>query len=308
MCLIIQQYASDEIFNLSGCINDANSIVGFLSRRLHVTDSNIICLTNASATRNAIISKFQDHLLYNEDILYGDTIIFFYAGHGSRVTAPADWISADNKVETLCPYDERLDSQDGYIHGIPDYTINKLLRELADAKGDNIVRGCVIVFTLSDDDFIIRRLSSTPAILVASHGRPRAPSRRLPVSLRHTVQFLRTLTVPSAYGHRRLNLPSKLSSPLGSCTNICPRMSSSPPAVRNNMRMRLSPSRDNLVASLRVILSSFSIELTWTGARILICLTSCLSRSIRILSVKGRTRNATFSMRRWAAVTPWLSG
>jgi len=85
MCLIIQQYASDEIFNLSGCINDANSIVGFLSRRLHVTDSNIICLTNASATRNAIISKFQDHLLYNEDILYGDTIIFFYAGHGMEM-------------------------------------------------------------------------------------------------------------------------------------------------------------------------------------------------------------------------------
>lgn len=129
--------------NLSGCVNDARSMFGFLVDRLHVPASNIVLLTDKAATRQAIISNFEEHLLYNKDILMGDTIVFFYAGHGSRLVAPTDLPSPDGKIEAICPHNTFVpsqDSQDGCIYPIPDYTINRLLRELADAKGDNIVR------------------------------------------------------------------------------------------------------------------------------------------------------------------------
>ena len=80
--------------------------------------------------------------MYNKYIQKEDTIIFYYAGHRSRLVAPTDLTSPDGKIEVICPNDTFVpskDSQDGYIHHIPDYTLNRLLRELADAKGDNIV-------------------------------------------------------------------------------------------------------------------------------------------------------------------------
>jgi hypothetical protein len=46
-----------------------------------------------------------------------------------------------NTIDTICPHDERtLDTNGNHISGIPDRTINGLLRRLAFTKGDNIVR------------------------------------------------------------------------------------------------------------------------------------------------------------------------
>ena len=132
---------SNEIPNLRGCVNDAQSIKAFLFDRLHVPDSQIVFLTNEFATREAIISNFRMHLIYNHEILDGDTMVVYYAGHGSRVETPTGWPSSDGMIETICPYDERTIGPKGeVIHGIPDRTINSLLHELAAVKGNNIVR------------------------------------------------------------------------------------------------------------------------------------------------------------------------
>jgi Caspase domain len=94
-----------------------------------------------SATRKAILATFRKHLTTNDNITEGNTIIFYYAGHGSRVTAPNGWAATNGRIETLCPYDDGMIDENGEaIHGIPDRTINLLLRELAAIKGDNIVR------------------------------------------------------------------------------------------------------------------------------------------------------------------------
>jgi len=109
-----------------------------LSRCLHVPDNQMTLLLDKSATRDAIISAFR-RLIYDPTIRNGDTIIIFYAGHGSRVEAPSDWPSADGKIETICPHDERAtDGHNNFIHGIPDRTINWMLHQLAAAKGNNI--------------------------------------------------------------------------------------------------------------------------------------------------------------------------
>jgi hypothetical protein len=67
--------------------------------------------------------------------------VIFYAGHGNRVAAPKGWIADNDRVETICPHDERTIGPDGKeIFAIPDRTIGGLLRRLASIKGDNIVR------------------------------------------------------------------------------------------------------------------------------------------------------------------------
>jgi hypothetical protein len=112
---------------------------------LNVPPSNIVLLENENATRSAILSAFRTHLLENTNITdHGEaTMIFFFAGHGSRFDAPSDLIAPDRRVEAICPVDERTVNDAGeYVHAIPDYVLVRLLSELADKKGNNIVRSC----------------------------------------------------------------------------------------------------------------------------------------------------------------------
>ncbi|KAI0962768.1 hypothetical protein AcW1_000051 [Taiwanofungus camphoratus] len=135
----INIYKSPRVPNLNGCLNDAKAMKLFLSDHLHVPDSHIVFLSNETATRAAILSTIQTHLIENPNVKQDDPIIVFYAGHGSRVDAPPGWASADGKIETICPYDEwAQDIQGHYISGIPDRTINELFRKLASEKGNNI--------------------------------------------------------------------------------------------------------------------------------------------------------------------------
>ena len=67
-------------------------------------------------------------------------MIFYYAGHGSRVQAPSGWVSADDQVEVICPHDMGTIAPNGNIvPGIPDRTVSAMFRRLADKKGNNIV-------------------------------------------------------------------------------------------------------------------------------------------------------------------------
>ncbi|KAJ7772891.1 caspase domain-containing protein [Mycena maculata] len=139
--LIIAIDRYEAIHGLNGCVNDANDFKAFLTESLRVPESHIVFIADDAATRVNILSKFDTHLIDNPDIRShgGDTIIFFYAGHGSRVEAPNNAYSVDGRVETICPHDERGRDENGeLIHGIPDYTIHILLQQLAAAKGNNL--------------------------------------------------------------------------------------------------------------------------------------------------------------------------
>jgi Caspase domain len=148
----INKYQSDGIPDLQGCKLDAQSIVDLLSQKLHIRSSHFLCLADERATRRAIIDGFEHHLIENENIEHGDVMIIYYAGHGSRPTAPKGWVADDNKVETICPHDERtLDCNGEEIFGIPDRTICGLLRKLCKFKGDKIVRmTCYFTSSLLD--------------------------------------------------------------------------------------------------------------------------------------------------------------
>ncbi|KAF7366608.1 hypothetical protein MSAN_00918600 [Mycena sanguinolenta] len=135
----IDEYKSNSIPNLKGCVNDARAFKNFLTNRFNIPESQVAFLANQDATREDILGKFQAHLVDNPHIQKDDTIIVYYAGHGSRAPAPASWPATDGKIETLVPHDERQKDTKGQpIHGIPDHTINILLSRLASTKGNNI--------------------------------------------------------------------------------------------------------------------------------------------------------------------------
>ncbi|KAJ6459838.1 caspase domain-containing protein [Mycena sanguinolenta] len=140
--LIIGIDVYKHIRGLKGCVNDANAFKDFLTQSLHVPDSesHIKFITNELATRQNILDSFKTHLIENTNIRPqgGDTIIIFYAGHGSRVRAPNNWCTPHGLVETICPHDEGKETSGEYIHGIPDYTVHNLLRKLAAEKGNNV--------------------------------------------------------------------------------------------------------------------------------------------------------------------------
>ncbi|KAJ7779450.1 caspase domain-containing protein [Mycena maculata] len=137
----IDKYRDSAFSTLKGAVHDARLFKQFLtdphtSDGLHVPISHIKVLENEKATRNAILSAFASHLLNNPAIPdHGNAaMIFFFAGHGSRVEAQ-DTVSG---VEVLCPCDERTGTGDAYVHGIFDYLLVRLLYQLSLKKGRNI--------------------------------------------------------------------------------------------------------------------------------------------------------------------------
>ncbi|KAJ7855301.1 hypothetical protein B0H14DRAFT_2353232, partial [Mycena olivaceomarginata] len=101
---------------------------------LEVPNSHILYLENRNATRSAIISTLESHFLNNPAIAdHGNTtLLFYFAGHGSRVESPGNILAADGKIEVLCPSDERTFSADGkYVHGIPSSAHGKSCSRLA---------------------------------------------------------------------------------------------------------------------------------------------------------------------------------
>lgn len=106
----INNYKSDEIRPLNGCINDIDEIANCL---LTLSGSNenisIKKLIDCQATRQAIINGFKEHLCQaNRD----DIVVFYFSGHGSQEPVPPQWreIEANGLVETLVCYDSRTEN------------------------------------------------------------------------------------------------------------------------------------------------------------------------------------------------------
>ena len=147
LIVAINVYKNKGIRPLQGSVNDGNAFRKFLGETLHVPDDQVMMLVDDKATRAGILKAFFEHFIENSDIKRGDTIVFFFAGHGDRMEAPPSWQTGGVDglmVETICPYDESTEEWGGdYVFGIPDRTFEGLIRRLAHEKGDNIVRGSV---------------------------------------------------------------------------------------------------------------------------------------------------------------------
>ncbi len=102
----INAYPDDGLFPpLYGCVNDVELQYHLLVHRFGFQPNDIVKLTDQQATRQGILTAFEEHLI--KQAQPGDVVVFHFSGHGSRVTDP-DRDFPDGLNGTLVPVDSLL--------------------------------------------------------------------------------------------------------------------------------------------------------------------------------------------------------
>ncbi len=121
---------------LRGCVNDVQLQKELLTHRFGFNPNDIRILTDAQATRQNILTTFEEHLI--NQAKPGDVVVFHFSGHGSRVVDP-DKDTSDGRNSTLVPVDAGLPqeypSKGGVVQDIMGHTLFLLMYAL---KTDNV--------------------------------------------------------------------------------------------------------------------------------------------------------------------------
>jgi Caspase domain/Domain of unknown function (DUF4384) len=92
---------------LQGCLTDVQLMQTLLQHRYGFNPANILTLTDAQATRQAILSAFETHLI--QQAQPGDGVVFHFSGHGWMVQDPdpnPNFVYNKQNVNgTIIPYD-----------------------------------------------------------------------------------------------------------------------------------------------------------------------------------------------------------
>jgi Caspase domain len=120
---------------LKGCVNDVALLKNLLIYRYGFNPADIITLTDQQATREAILTNFENHLLTAQP---NDTVVFAFSGHG---TILADRYEKLGKVSTaILPYDHTI-APDGKVNYITGTTLF-LLRSAFKTDNVTIILDC----------------------------------------------------------------------------------------------------------------------------------------------------------------------
>ena len=132
----INAYPND-LPTLSGCVNDVSLQQELLIHRFGFNPQDIITLTDGQATRQGILTAFEEHLI--KQAKPGDIVVFHFSGHGDRISdkPSCDEIalhqSKDCKTSTFLPVDAR--PQGAAIRDIMGHTLFLLMSAL---KTENV--------------------------------------------------------------------------------------------------------------------------------------------------------------------------
>ena len=118
---------------LMGCVNDIETVEKYLKSQLAQDKykDKIEKLLNESATRQAIIDKFESHLCQASK---DDVVLFYYCGHGSQEVAGEEFYQwdTDKKLETIVCYNSRQNLEDGIeIRDLADKEMRYLISKVA---------------------------------------------------------------------------------------------------------------------------------------------------------------------------------
>ncbi|MFT5284575.1 MAG: hypothetical protein ACI8TQ_000732 [Planctomycetota bacterium] len=120
----INEYAHGETSPpaLSGCVNDVARMKALLEDRFGFESDGIGVLLNEAATHEAIVRKFDEHLLRR--VQPGSSVVIYLSGHGSRIPDASGERSAepDGFDSTFLAYDSRA----GKLRGERDVTDDEL--------------------------------------------------------------------------------------------------------------------------------------------------------------------------------------
>jgi metacaspase-1 len=100
----INKYPSSP---LKGCVTDVDLQRHLLIHRFGFNPKDIYTLTDSQATREGILSAFEEYLI--KQAKAGDVVVFHFSGHGSKVYDPDPiYPGEDNINNTIVPIDSPL--------------------------------------------------------------------------------------------------------------------------------------------------------------------------------------------------------
>ena len=146
----IDKYKEVSVPNLQGCVADSHDIVAYLTRYIGISDDHISMLFNEKATHANIMKHILAFATDNR-IAPNDPILIYYAGwawHIGGIDAPTSVLHPYDAHGTSCLSDNLC---------IPDMMFNSILAKVAAAKGDNIVRPSLRLWSYSDDHLHLDR-------------------------------------------------------------------------------------------------------------------------------------------------------
>lgn len=123
---------SNGINPLNGCVNDVLLQKHLLIHRFGFNPKDIKILTDEQATRQNILTTFEEHLI--NQAKPGDAVVFHFSGHGSQVIDP-DKDTPDGLNSTIVPVDSRYNAPGGVVPDIMGHTLFLLMYAL---KTDNV--------------------------------------------------------------------------------------------------------------------------------------------------------------------------
>ena len=133
----INNYASQP---LEGCLNDVDLQRNLLIHRFGFNPKDVLVLPDAKATREGILTAFEEHLI--KQAKPGDVVVYHYSGHGSRIFDPNPIVvepGQEGLNGTFVPVDSNL--PDGYpevggsVQDIMGHTLFLLMSAL---KSENV--------------------------------------------------------------------------------------------------------------------------------------------------------------------------
>ncbi|HBL57311.1 MAG TPA: peptidase C14, caspase catalytic subunit p20 [Cyanobacteria bacterium UBA8803] len=126
---------SDRFRNLQGCLTDVELQRQLLIHRFGFKNTDIYTLTNDQATRQGILTTFDEHLI--QQAKPGDVVVFHFSGHGSRIFDPNPINPQEKLNSTFVPADDHPLSQQGIVNDILGHTLFLLMYALKQ-KTENI--------------------------------------------------------------------------------------------------------------------------------------------------------------------------
>ncbi|KAK0222822.1 hypothetical protein EDD85DRAFT_746201, partial [Armillaria nabsnona] len=130
----IDEYVS---YPLQGCVSDVRLMERYLTEHLHLllgSKEHTSPADPMSPSRANIVDALLS-IIYNPEILSGDNIIIFYAGHGSCYPFEGKGDAIEH-IEALCPIDRDTIGDDGKpVPDISDREFNTILTQISRVKG-----------------------------------------------------------------------------------------------------------------------------------------------------------------------------
>ncbi|WP_421658588.1 caspase family protein [Leptothermofonsia sp. ETS-13] len=134
---------SSQFSSLQGCVTDVELQRQLLMHRFGFNDKDILTLIDAQATRQGILTAFEEHLI--KQAKPGDVVVFHYSGHGSQVTDP-DRDEPDGLNSTFVPVDGALPpdfpERGGTVKDIMGHTLFLLMSALPTENVTVVLDSC----------------------------------------------------------------------------------------------------------------------------------------------------------------------